>query len=449
MLGSGCSWPGVLYRLCGATNAVLAFTGSKAFGLEAFLLSGQGKDQAQELAHHGHLGLLLQHATADLLVVVVAVDVDATQERESHLAEHFSEQGSALFGDPVLSTVAAAATLTDVQTRVAQQRSYGGKIAQRSGLTQEAGHVEERDAGDVFVERRHGAGCLELGAECLDLGLERLPAFLVVLVVGPERLQAACEEADLLIGQEIAGRLLGPVEEVAQCGKMGVLRTALHRALEAAVSGAEDREGVEAVGLHEGRARGAEGKLGTLVVIRKELTDQRMDAHAHRRAGGLLIGVEAGQAAQLSVGHRKMEMTLGLAEPSDQVHDARILMIGLAGVVRFDFLELRDMLRADEGGAVTQTARGVEQLALVSAGGLGEYAQGLETGLLGYPGAAAQDVLYGVRAVGNFVFDPDGTASLLKRLNDSFETSTQRSSSFEGLTDWRWVMIFMLRGLLS
>jgi len=103
-------------------------------------------------------------------------------------------------------------------------------------------------------------------------------------------------------------------------------------------------------------------------------------------------------------------MAVGLAEPGHQVHHARVLVIGLACVVRFDFLELCHVFGADQRGLVAEAAGGLEELLLVATRGLSQHAQGREAGLLGDAFASCQDVFDGIGLIGDLIFDVEGGA---------------------------------------
>jgi hypothetical protein len=90
------------------------------------------------------------------------------------------------------------------------------------------------------------------------------------------------------------------------------------------------------------------------------------------------------------------------------MHHARIFMIGLAGVARLDQLELGDVLGADQGGLVTETAGGLEELALVAAGGLGADGEAVQSGFTGQPSEATQKGFDRAGSVRNLVFDAAG-----------------------------------------
>jgi hypothetical protein len=58
-------------------------------------------------------------------------------------------------------------------------------------------------------------------------------------------------------------------------------------------------------------------------------------------------------------------------------------VVGLSGVVGFDGFELRDVLRIDEAGLVSEATSAVQKFALVSSGRFGQDAEAVQADLLG------------------------------------------------------------------
>jgi hypothetical protein len=91
---------------------------------------------------------------------------------------------------------------------------------------------------------------------------------------------------------------------------------------------------------------------------------------------------------------------------SHEIGYRRVFVIGLAGVVGFDGLELGHVLGANQRGLVAEAASCVEELAVVAAGGLSADREAVQSGLAGQVSEPAQEGFDRAGSVGNLVFDP-------------------------------------------
>lgn len=64
------------------------------------------------------------------------------------------------------------------------------------------------------------------------------------------------------------------------------------------------------------------------------------------------------------------------------MHRPRVFVVGLAGVIRFNRFELRDVFEADKTGLVTEAAGRLQELPLVAASGFGQDKEALQAGFL-------------------------------------------------------------------
>lgn len=90
----------------------------------------------EEVSHDGDHGFLTGHGDP-FAVVVFTVQAFSSYQWQHDLAEDLPQQGSSLFGDPVLSSVDAGLSHANVETGVAQQTAPTGEVTQWPGFADE------------------------------------------------------------------------------------------------------------------------------------------------------------------------------------------------------------------------------------------------------------------------------------------------------------------------